>query len=74
MKVEIKHSVVQDTSVIKFFTLNDYYRVLKFLQNGEFAWTPLTYSSAKNTASIRVGEAVLQKISDRFGVGKKCQQ
>lgn len=71
MKVEIKHSIVQDTSVVKFLSLDDYYRALKFLQNNDYSWTPLTYSSRNNTASIRVDEHVLQKLATRFGMRKQ---
>ena len=72
MKVEVKHSIVQDESVIKFNSLKDYYRTLKFLQQNGFSWVPLKYSSSSNTASIRVTEDVLNAFTNRFGIGKKC--
>lgn len=70
MKVEIQHSIVQDMTVIKFLSLKDYRFCLNFLQMKNLQWTPLTYSSVKDTASIRVNESVLNKISKRFGIGK----
>lgn len=70
MKVQVKHSIVQDESVIKFLSLKDYERALKFLQESNLAWVPLKYSSRDDTASIRVTEEVLRVFSKRFGVGK----
>lgn len=70
MKVEIQHSIVQDMTVIKFMTLKDYFRCLEFMQIKNLQWTPLTYSSVKDNASIRVNESVLNKITKRFGIGK----
>ena len=72
MKVEVTHSIVQDMSVIKFFSLGDYRRCLTFLQCAKLEWTPLKYSSSQDTASIRVGETVLNKIVDKFGVNKNA--
>lgn len=72
MKVEVKHSIVQDESVIKFFSLQDYYRALKFLQRSELSWTPLKFSSSTNTATIRVTEDVLRVFSNKFGIGKNA--
>lgn len=72
MKVDIQHSIVQDMSVVKFKSLTDYRNCLQYLQNNGLEWTPLTYSSAKNTASIRVSEDVLLKLTKRYKVGK-CQ-
>lgn len=72
MKVEVTHSIVQDMSVIKFFSLGDYRRCITFLQCAKLEWIPLKYSSAQDTASIRVGETVLNKIVDKFGVNKNA--
>lgn len=72
MNVEVKHSIEQDMSVIKFNSLKDYRRTLDFLYKNALSWTPLTYSSIQNTASIRVDEHVLNIITNKFGVGK-CQ-
>lgn len=70
MKVQVLHSIVQDESVIKFFSLKDYERALKYFQKSDLAWVPLKYSSAQDTASVRVTEDVLSAFSKRFGVGK----
>ncbi len=70
MNVQIKHSVVQDESVIKFSTLNDYFKCIGFLDESNLKWTPLTYSSNKNRASIRVNEHVLNIITKKFGIYK----
>lgn len=70
MKVEVTHSIVQDMSVIKFSSLGDYRRCISFLQCAKLDWTPLKYSSANNTASIRVEETVLNTIVNKFGVNK----
>lgn len=70
MKVEVSHSIVQDMSVIKFFSLGDYRRCITFLQHAQLEWIPLKYSSANDTASIRVGEPVLNAIVNKFGVNK----
>jgi|AGFT01.1.fsa_nt_gi hypothetical protein len=70
MKVEVTHSVVQDMSVVKFFSLGDYRRCIAFLHKAKLEWIPLKYSGAKDTASIRVGEHVLNIITDKFGVNK----
>jgi hypothetical protein len=70
MKVEISHSIEQDMTVIKFNTLKDYFRALKFLDANGLSWTPLKYSSRNDTASIRVSERVLRNFSDKFGIGK----
>lgn len=70
MKVEVQHSIVQDMSVVKFLSLKDYFRCIKFLEESQLQWTPLKYSSSNDTASIRCDESVLVKISKRFGVGK----
>lgn len=72
MKVEVKHSIVQDESVIKFFSLKDYYRALKFFQQNDLSWVPLKYSSKLDTASVRVSENVLNVFTKRFGVGKNA--
>jgi hypothetical protein len=72
MKVEITHSIVQDMSVVKFNKLSDYFRCIQFLDSRALAWEPLKYSSAKDTASIRVNEVVLNAISKRYGVGKNA--
>ena len=69
MKVDIQHSIVQDMSVVKFKTLTDYRNCLQYLQSNGLQWIPLTYSSAKNTASIRVSEDVLLKLTKRYKVG-----
>lgn len=71
MKVQIKHSIVQDMTVIKFNSLNDYRRGLDYLDTHGLEWTPLTYSSREDTASIRLSENVLKKFSDKFGIGKQ---
>lgn len=68
MKVDVQHSVIQDFSVIKFYKLEDYFKCIKFLSNSDLEWTPLKYSSISNTASIRIDEVVLQKISKRFRI------
>lgn len=68
MKVEITHSIVQDMSVVKFNHLSDYFRCIGFLDSSNLNWEPLKYSSAKDTASIRVNEHVLNVISKRYGV------
>lgn len=70
MKVEVTHSIVQDMSVIKFSSLGDYRRCISFLQCAKLEWIPLKYSSANDTASIRVGESVLNTIVNKFGVNK----
>lgn len=70
MKLEVTHSIIQDMSVIKFSTLGDYRRCLTFLQYSKLEWTPLKYSGADNTASIRVEENVLNKIVNKFGENK----
>lgn len=70
MKVDVTHSIVQDMSVVKFFSLGDYRRCISFLQSSKLSWTPLKYSSAKDSASIRVDEHVLNIITDKFGVNK----
>ena len=72
MKVEVQHSIVQDMSVVKFFSLGDYRRCIEFLQNSKLDWTPLKYSSKEDTASIRVAENVLNKITNKFGVNKNA--
>lgn len=68
MKVQIIHSEVQDMTVLKFTSLKDYFRCLEFLDGSKLSWIPLTYSSAKDTASIRVDEHVLNIITKRYGV------
>lgn len=72
MNVEITHSIVQDMSVVKFNKLSDYFRCIQFLDSRSEVWEPLKYSSANDTASIRVSEPVLKVISKRFGVGKNA--
>lgn len=74
MKVEIQHSIVQDMTVIKFNSLKDYFRCLEFMQIKNLQWTPLTYSSAKDSASIRVNESVLNKVTKRFSIGKMNEE
>lgn len=69
MKVQVLHSIVQDMSVVKFNSLSDYSRCIKFLHNSNLPWVPLKYSSAENSASIRVDEDVLLTITKRFGIG-----
>lgn len=70
MKLEVTHSIVQDMTVVKFLSLGEYRRCIAFLQKSKLEWTPLTYSSAKDTASIRVGEIVLNIITNKFGEKK----
>lgn len=70
MKVEVQHSIVQDMSVVKFLSLKDYFRCIKFLEESKLQWTPLKYSSTNDTASIRCDEAVLNKITKRYSIGK----
>lgn len=72
MKVEISHSIVQDMSMVKFNKLSDYFRCISFMDSANLEWEPLTYSSAKDTASIRVNEMVLTKICKRYGVTKNA--
>lgn len=72
MKVEVTHSIIQDMSVVKFFSLGDYSRCIAFLQNAKQEWIPLKYSSKNDTASIRVGEHTLNIITDKFGVNKNA--
>lgn len=73
MKVEVQHSIIQDMTVIKFISLNDYRRALDFLDANGLSWTPLKYSSKDDTASIRVNEHVLTVMTNKFGIGKTCQ-
>ncbi len=70
MNVQTIHSVVQDETVLKFNSLKDYFRCIEFLDQKKLNWTPLTYSSLKDKASIRVPENVLQIITDKFGLDK----
>ena len=70
MKIEIKHSVVQDESVLKFFKLKDYFRCIEFLDNSSLKWKPLKYSSTNDTASIRVNESVLKIVTNKFCINK----
>lgn len=70
MNIQIKHSIVRDESVLKFKSLNDYFRCIEFLDESNLMWTPLTYSSKKDTASIRVNEHVLQIITKKYGIYK----
>lgn len=72
MKVQIQHSIVQDMSIVKFLSLNDYRRCLQYLQNNNLQWTPVKYSSANDTASIRVSEDVLNKMTKKYGMGKNA--
>lgn len=73
MKLNIMHSEVQDTTVIKFGNLDDYYKVLNFLDDCSLPYTPLTYSSRKDTASIRVNEITLDIVCKKYGV-YNCEQ
>lgn len=68
MKVQIIHSVVQDMSVVKFKTLNDYFRCISFLDDNNLQWEPLKFSSKYDTASIRLNEHVLNIICKKYGV------
>ena len=70
MKVYVSHSIIQDMTVVKFFSLGDYRRCIAFLQKSKLEWVPLKYSSKNDTASIRVNEHVLNIITDKFGVNK----
>lgn len=70
MKVQIQHSIVQDMSVIKFDSLQEYFRGIEFLDKSNLEYDTLKYSSVLNIASIRVNEFVLNKFSKRFGIGK----
>lgn len=70
MNVQIKHSVVQDESVVKFDSLKDYFRCIEFLDDSNLTWKPLTYSSRKDKASIRVPEHVVQIITKKYGIDK----
>lgn len=72
MKVEVEHSIIQDMSVVKFLSLKDYRRVLDFMDKTGLSWTPLKYSSINDSASIRVSERVLNKITDKFGMNKNA--
>lgn len=72
MKVDIQHSIVQDMSIVKFFSLSDYRKCIQFLQSNNLQWTPLKYSSVNDTASIRVSEDVLLKMTKRYKVGKNA--
>ncbi|WNA15775.1 hypothetical protein XaC1_132 [Xanthomonas phage XaC1] len=70
MNVQTIHSVVQDETVLKFNSLKDYFRCIEFLDERNLKWTPLTYSSLKDKASIRVAEHELIIITNRFGMDK----
>lgn len=67
MKLEVTHSVIQDMSVVKFHSLNDYRRCIASLQRDKQEWIPLKYSSKEDTASIRVNEVGLNYITNKFG-------
>lgn len=68
MQLEMIHSVVQDSTVIKFKSLENYYRVLEFIDENNIPYKPLTFSSRKDTASILVDEKALQIICKKYGV------
>ena len=72
MKITVTHSIVQDMTVIKFHSIQDYFRCLEFIDNSNLTYVPLTFSSVKDNASIRVSEPVLQIITQKFGVGKNA--
>lgn len=68
MRVQIKHSVVQDCTVVKFESLKDFYKCIEFLDTAMLQWEPLSYSARLDTASIRVQEPVLNKITKKYGI------
>lgn len=72
MKITATHSIVQDMTVIKFYSIKDYFRCLEFIDSCNLDYKPLTFSSKKDTATIRVSEPVLQIITQKFGVGKNA--